>query len=71
MKNRMCLAEGNGRFYKLVKFRIALLLVPVQPCDLIVLTIRIVIAGLGIAKFITRQKGRPGKGKCWSFAKNR
>ena len=56
MKNRMRLAEGNACFYKPVKFRIALLLVPVQPCDLIVLTIRIVIAGLGIAKFITSQK---------------
>ena len=47
--------------HKLKKFKQILILIqktPVQPGNLIILTISIVIAKLGIAKFVTRQKHR-------------
>ena len=58
VKDRMCLAERDDMFYKIQKRLIPLIKIPVQPGYLIILTISVVVAILGISEFITCQKHR-------------
>ena len=54
--NRMLMAVSNHKFKKLKQLFIFLKISPVQPGNLIVLTIRIIVSKLGISKLISRQK---------------
>ena len=58
MEDRMCLAKRDDMFYKIQKCLIPLIKIPVQPGYLIILTISVVVAILGISEFITCQKHR-------------
>ena len=54
MKHRMGLSEGNHLFYKGEQIPVILLKLPVQPGNLIILTVCVIISALTLAKFISR-----------------
>ena len=54
MEHWMSFAERYHIFYKFVNIPVCLQLMPVEPGNLIVLTVSIIVAVLGIAELIAR-----------------
>ena len=58
MEYRVTLPEGNHRLRKLIDIPVGFQKIPVQPRDLIVLAVGIVVAVLGIAELVSGQQKR-------------
>src|SRR5207248_2308463 len=57
-EHRMFLAQSNHFLYKFQKLLIYVLRVPVEPADLVVLAVRVVIAVLRVANRVAGEKHR-------------